>query len=665
MLRRSRFVLLPLLTAAIAFGQLVFLNTPGQMRQNQTPIDSAIQAYYDLGRQGHREEAAARREQARALLDNAPLESQQYIYWVQSVTQMYEQSGRTVEVRNILQTALARGNRLPDWHPVRVFLLTNLANSYQRDGYLLKAVTYLEQAARAADKAPAEAYNRFPGPNPNTWQQLADLDRRLGRPEAAAEARSEAVARTKDNPSALAWFYQTEGLYDQAEAVFKQMADESQDPRQTASALQSLANVYRMDGQLGDAVSAMEKAVALYPLSGEGIWMRQNLAGMLQQAGKTDQAEQIYRQLLGAPDAEQYNVVLNYSNFLSNSQRHAQAEKLLTDYLANHPDLNEGMAYNLLNNLANATKDPKQAEEYRRQAAAKMLQPQPSTGNSVGEILREAQNAANDKRPDDAFALAMEAIAAAPTANDRDSIVWTIQNVTANLAINHADRADELYRRVIETAEGWSRESVQSLLQAYQNYLHFLLNQPNRESSVPPVLERYGALYSEAHGAELGTLEVLDWTVRLQSRPYFSPPAPPKSRFSDSRNELFKAADERASVTAQDLLRLEESLSGTTSEPYLNVLNQLIHLYQSSEPERALPLYRQTIAIADLVARPNDTRPIETRIQAARAFAGANQFEEAERLASEAIALGKALRHPQDRSAELTQIRRMEKTAAQ
>jgi len=80
----------------------------------------------------------AKREEIRSLLEKAPVEAPQFVYWLQNVTQMYEAVGKTVVARSIAQAALARASRLPDGHPTRMTLLNMLANSWQREGDLLK-----------------------------------------------------------------------------------------------------------------------------------------------------------------------------------------------------------------------------------------------------------------------------------------------------------------------------------------------------------------------------------------------------------------------------------------------------------------------------------------------------------------------------------------------
>jgi hypothetical protein len=126
-----------------------------------------------------------------------------------------------------------------------------------------------------------------------------------------------------------------------------------------------------------------------------------------------------------------------------------------------------------------------------------------------------------------------------------------------------------------------------------------------------------------------------------------------------------KGAHDEAEQRAEDLLTFEESLSGTTSRPYLQAAQTAASVFQSAgKIDRALALHRQIVAIADRTLAATDIQRGFLRINAAMAFAGARQFEEAERLANEAVTIGQNLHPPRtdlfQRQAE--QIQRMKAT---
>lgn len=117
-------------------------------------------------------------------------------------------------------------------------------------------------------------------------------------------------------------------------------------------------------------------------------------------------------------------------------------------------------------------------------------------------------------------------------------------------------------------------------------------------------------------------------------------------------------AQAEAVRAADDLLAFEESLSGNTSEGYLRVAESIVGVYESG---RALELHRKMVAISDMALYPRDVRRAQVRMNAALAFAGARQFEEAERLATEAVAVAGSQKDELTR--QLEQIRKMKPAA--
>src|SRR5207245_2907899 len=91
---------------------------------------------------------------------------------------------------------------------------------------------------------------------------------------------------------------------------------------------------------------------------------------------------------------------------------------------------------------------------------------------------------------------------------------------------------------------------------------------------------------------------------------------------------------EKAEASVQELLKLQERLSGNTSEPYLGDLQIAARVDEAAgDSVRALPLLRQAVTIADLLGKPdNNERRSQTRMDAALAQARLGQFDEAETL---------------------------------
>src|SRR5260370_26058191 len=201
-------------------GFLFLLCSTVILGQDPQPFELAIQSYRDARASGNFDRARARREEARSLLAQTPLDSPRLPSRVQIVAQLYRSSGWHVQARAVVEDELSRANSLVESHPFRIQLLNMLADFWQQDGNLLRALSYREKTVAALDAAPASASPDAPQPrlnpavgnaaarraggfgvfgtiqafpsgrganNTQVYQQLADLYRQLGRPEAAAK----------------------------------------------------------------------------------------------------------------------------------------------------------------------------------------------------------------------------------------------------------------------------------------------------------------------------------------------------------------------------------------------------------------------------------------------------------------------------------------------
>jgi hypothetical protein len=217
--------------------------------------------------------------------------------------------------------------------------------------------------------------------------------------------------------------------------------------------------------------------------------------------------------------------------------------------------------------------------------------------------------------------------------------------VAGSLAARQGDdKAVLLYQRLFSLVEGWSSDSLQPLLTVTQNYARFLIGQRARWAEAPAAIERYRTLLIAAHGAESGNLaDALHMTIDFERNRHASP---------------------MSLSPAEDLLALEESLSGTTSEPYLRALQTLAQVHDyNGDRQRSLALRLQMVALADRVFNANDPQRGSVRTEVAHALAVQGQFDEAERLAAEAVAIGQAMKGQgpwnQQFDRTLEQIRRM------
>jgi hypothetical protein len=611
----------------------------------QDPMDAAIQAVQQVRYSGLTEEIAALREGAHALLQRVPVDSPQFANWAHQVACLYQCPNRNANwnapARAILQEALARTGPLGDSHPSRIAMLDALGWSWRQDGNLLKAAGYLEQVVAAHPATPSDIY---------TYTSLASLYRQLGRPDAVAAIAVKLRALASNDPAALAQFYDQQGQLEEAAAIYRKLAEQS-DPQARPNALQSLAYICARQEHYPDAVAATQQAIAALQSSDNpgvripSVWMRQNLAGYLRQAGELDQAEQVYRQLVqenrGGPQECQTMTI--YAQFLSETKRAAQGESMLQDFLAGHPELDAPQRSNVLFNLSNLARgmgDSQRGDEYQRAAQA-LQQPQPPTGRIlIGDELQKLQEAVRQDRWDAAYGLALHVIDNAAQAADGQQLQWIMPQIAQQLAANNEPaKAEHLFQRLLALARNWSADNTQPLIAVTQSYARFLMSQPDRLGDVPAAIEQYRSVLTDAYGPESASL---------------AEPERLKIEFTLSQSQW-----ERAEASARELLELQESLSGNTSEPYLGDLQTAARAYEAAgDSLRALPLRRRAVTIADLLATSNkDWRRAQTRMDVALLLAQLGQFDEAETLGEEGVALQPQL------TQQLEEIRQMKQAA--
>jgi hypothetical protein len=659
-----------LLCCTVALGQV----------EPRDPFDRAMQSSQQARTQGNPVEAAARREEARKLLEQMPAGSPQWAGRVQNLAQAYQGSGRHVQARAVVQDALARANALPEWNPAHIQVLNTLAEFWQQDGNLLKALSYRERAVTAFEATPpgasSEAVQAVPpgvssmianngrlpvvingrftsafrgANNSYLYDQLANLYRQLGRPEATAKVMTKMRSLIQNDPGALAHSYEQDGNLDGALAVYQnQAADAAAKPQaqiwDTVAPLQSIASLYERQNRLADAAATLDQAAARLDASGESsarnqaAGVRLRMASLLQRSGQRQAADQAYQALLNEPaDRSQdlrSQVVQQYANYLSETDRGSQGSQMLKDYLANHTDLQPWQEANILFGLSQIARKAGQkdvAENYQRAATEKQRaqQAQPvQLGLLIGPELQKAQTAINQGNVDEAVSLALDAIASASSAPDGEQVAWQVPNLAAQMANRKApEKGEQIYWALFPLLEARSVDNVGALTQALQQYARFLMGQNDRWGDAALAIDRYRDNVVAAQGIDTaGMVQVQQLRIELAQ---------------------IKGAHEEAVQKAEELLALEESLSGITSTPYLHVAQTAANVYQSSgKMDRALALHGQIVAIADRTLPARDAQRGFLRMNAAMAFARARQFDQAERLANEAIAVGEALYPP-------------------
>lgn len=642
-------------------------------------LDGALQAYWEAHGKGQFSEAAVRREEARRLILQAPPDAPQYIAWVQNVAQLYDSGGLSQLGRAVLEQALARTGPVQTARISREMLLNALAESWEQDRNLLKAVAYREEAIAEFEKQPPQGdatsprallavsgrvhfygARRSPGPIYD-YQRLALLYRQLGRKQDVARLFEKIRSLVPEDANLLASLYEQQGDPDEAIAILRKQADRSDaDPQQKSITLQHLAQIYQQQARYPEAMAAFTEAADMLAASdkpemrNQALGARQNLAFALNQAGQTEAADQVFEQVVSdsaqQPDGMQFQLVSNYANHLASTKRGAQAEKLLTNYSTSHASGEPWEETNLLFAFANVARqsgDQSRANALQREAMEKqrLQQPAQPVQIAIQLELESAQSTANAGDFEEAFRLAVGALNAAPQAVDRDQVAWIIPNIANSLLSKTPVFAEQLHQRLISLLESWSPDTVGPLQNGYQGYARFLMQQ-QRFDELPGVIARYRDVLIGARSAGTGWMEDV---LRL-------------------RIEAARAQNQpvMATAVAADLLALEEGLSGATSEPYLRALETAAETLElGGDNGRALPLRRQAVHIADLVFPAHDLQRGYIRINTAMAYARAQQFEEAEQLATEAVAVANGLRPPNSTlfDSHLEQIRQMKAAA--
>jgi tetratricopeptide (TPR) repeat protein len=655
---------LPLLLAC-SFAAMA--QTMPQAMPQQEPMDAAMQQLWRGRPNLGAEELTAARNHARDLLQHAPVDSPRFPGWVQGVAQEFQNSDLHAQARAILLEALERTTPLGNSHPSHTAILAMLGDSWLQDGNLLKAVGYLEQSAAAQSVAPPPAAEPvmsgfivrvyrgaggfagrdFAASGVYAYTHLASVYQRLGRPDAVAAIAVKIRALAANDESALARFYEEHAQFDEAAAIYKKLAEQATDAQAGTAAWQSLANLYAVQERYTDAAAAMQKAIAAaQSVDNPGVripaaWMHQNLASYLRQAGKLDQADLVYQQILqqnrGDPQENQF--LGTYAQYLAETQRGEQGESLLKDYLAQHPAMPPELKWQVLYTLANVarTANLKGAEEYQNAAIA--LQP--------ASFVRPA----NEVRIEDELLKAqatLQAIDTAAHATDGEQSWWIVSQIARALAAHHEPaKAEQVFQRLLALGQRRSADRMQTLTAAAQSYANFLSSQPDRLADVPAAIEQYRRVLTDANGPDSASL---------------AEPVRMTLQFEQSHSQW-----DKADASARELLELQESLSGNTSEHYLADLQSVARMYESAgDSVRALALFRKAIPIADLlVPHTNDWNRSQTRMETALVLARLGQFDEAETLGQQAITLQSAPRTPAPPlSQQLEQIRQMKQAAA-
>lgn len=645
---------------------LLWLPLLGAQVPQQDAFDLETQAYYFARGRLDFEAAAKHRDKARLLLAALPAEDQQSAYRARMVAQLYDSAGLIARGRGVLEQVLARS---PAGSPARASILSAISDSWEQDRNLLKAIAYREQAVAAFEQQssaePAAGASRqavfgcFRSAVPNAMndvQRLAYLYRQAGRREDVARL-IEKVRAQPQSQDVLAALYEQDGQLEEAAAIYRSQAEHAAgDPQHASTALQSMSRIQQNQQKPSEAAATLTQAVNLLASSdrpevrSQTLWVRQNLAMVLNQAGQTEAADRVFDQLLAEADEGTRSQLLSaYANHLASTQRGPQAEAMLKSQLES-PNLQpweEANLYFALANTARNSGDEARAQAYQQTAEEKQRAGQPEQASQllIHDDLQKADAAARAGNVEGAVQLATSAIGKATGAADWEQLPWGVSTIAATVGTKDPAAGDDLYRRLFAHLENGSSDLVQPLLNIYPQYARFLMEH-QRWGEAATAVNSYRSALTASRGEGTGWLgDVMQ--LQLEAARIENKPA-------------------EALATSRAWLEFEEQVAGTTSESYLRALESMAEtLDASGDLGSSLAARRQAVAIVDLVSGPLDLRRGYTRMNAAFAFARAQQFDEAEQLGRGAVAIGASLRPPQPNPFEpqLQQILQM-KTAA-
>ena len=576
---------------------------------------------------------------------------------VERLAQNYQLAEKGVKARAIAERALQETEGLGESNPTRIQLYGTMGNLWWNDQNLLKALAHFERAAATAQAAPGgvrDAKLRRLDLDPavrtsdveesiTVYLPIALLYELLGRPDDLENLLKKMRAVT---PNSAAQYYEIRRKLDDAAAVYTSLAAQRGDPLSRAQAFRGLASIVQRQNRYSNAVAATRQAIAVLeavpgrPFGDETMELRFELAGQLRQAGQPQSELALYQQLLAETkdrsDIEAFRIRLLefYAGLLGRDKRAPEGMDLLTEYLEKHPNLPPRQKWSLLSTLSSLARDSgdlKRAEEYKRigEEQHRLSEPVLPPHVSIDKEVEAFTAAAKAGHLDEALAMVDRAFKIAPRANDSRRLLQISQVADALVAGKLPGPADELYQRLFAAIPAWPDDNVWPLLLAEVDYVGFLWKQRDRWKDIPAAIDRYRNTLISAHGAGTGQMEkVLNMIIQNQNTG--EPP-------------------EKVAAAAEDLLKLEESMSGPTSAAHLKAVETAASVFETANPKRAIQLRLRAVVLADLLAGPGSDYPAWVRRRSASSLAKLGRFDDAERLAREAVEIARRA-HPSDKS---------------
>lgn len=585
-------------------------------------------------------------------------QSQYFVAAAGMVSGFYQHQGYDLKAEKILRQTLSA---VPENDPISKRLLNlQLASLFENTRQLVKAAAIRETIA----KQPADSLN--PEEQASDIQQLARIYEQMGEMKKAEASLKEAAslrARPR-NPSAvrdrapqatfllgreirqafarghsanteyeLAQFYQRHGRTADAETILKRMLDNASrdSPADSNSVAHAYISFLTEQKRFDEAVKLAQECVARVESSANpetAIYQKQELARILTQAGKTNQALAIQQDAISAAPqggASRVQALNALAQWFLMQNRLEEAERVVNESReAGAADQNNGkfhdrMALHTLAQIRDRQGKPDEAQNLRDRANAEIPV---QTKDEFYSLIASAQQA---MRIDTGQLMAITEQALAALADrvqirpqDAGTVIQLVQLLLNNKKEEEAQRVTSAILRMLEEV---SPQDHPQIADALSSTIHALTSLPGMAQEVGRAVDRQEKILLAAKGPESLALDaVTSGRVQLLNRNAdFSgvldeqkrrfvrteKATGPKSTWAlQGLNELAWAhrpvnnwpEEERVWL---DLLGRTEAVNGKTSSAYANVLQSISSRYgENRQFDEALAWMDKAIEVA-------------------------------------------------------------------
>lgn len=475
-------------------------------------------------------------------------QSQYFVAAAGMVSGFYQHQGYDLKAEKILRQAISA---VPENDPVSKRRLNlQLASLFENTRQLVKAAAIRETIT----KQPADSLD--PEEQASDIQQLARIYEQMGEMKKAEASLKEAASlrAAPKNPSTvrditprsrfflgrgirqafaqgyganseyeLAQFYQRHGRIADAETLFKKLlADAGQNnpiPDSWNSAAHAYISFLTEQKRFDEAVKLAQECVARAENSANpetAIYQKQELARILTQAGKTDQALAIQQDAISAAPPGSANRVqaLNaLAQWFLTQNRLEEAEQTVNELReAGAADQNskfhDRMALHTLAQIRDRQKMPDEAQKLRDRANAEIPG---QTKNELYSLIASAQQAATRIDTGQLMAITDQALVAlADRVQTRPQDAGTaIQLVQLLLNNKKGEEAQRVTSAILRMLEEVSPQDHPQIAEALSSTIHVLTSLPGMAQEVGRVVDRQEKIMLAAKGPESLALDTV------------------------------------------------------------------------------------------------------------------------------------------------------------